>query len=236
MPPSRLAGSSRVACLEEFYVLLLQLQSATGLRRLRDCNGRMNWPARGVYFFLDDQEQRSDSNDVPRVVRVGTHALTTTSRTTVGNRLSQHRGSERSPGGNHRGSIFRLLVGEALVTRDGIDCATWGRGNNAPREVRQSERPIEAQVSSYIGGLPFLWLTIDDPPGPNSLRGHIERNAIALLSNRQRTALDAPGAGWLGSHSSRSKVQESGLWNQNHVDEDFDPGFLDTMRTLVQRR
>ena len=31
--------------------------------------------------------------------------------------------------------------------------------------------------------MPFLWLEVPDPPGPDSLRGYIERNAIVLLSN-----------------------------------------------------
>jgi hypothetical protein len=31
--------------------------------------------------------------------------------------------------------------------------------------------------------MPFLWLAIDDEPSAHGLRGHIERNAIALLSN-----------------------------------------------------
>jgi hypothetical protein len=49
------------------------------------------------------------------IVRVGTHALETGSQTTLWKRLSQHRGQARSGSGNHRGSIFRLIVGTALI-------------------------------------------------------------------------------------------------------------------------
>jgi len=42
--------------------------------------------------------------------------------TTLWARLSQHRGSAKSGGGNHRCSIFRLLVGRAL------ECATRRSG------------------------------------------------------------------------------------------------------------
>ena len=86
-----------------------------GFPQLRACHGRMPWPRRGVYFFFEEGEVRSDSGSGPRVVRVGTHALTDRSKTTLWNRLAQHRGVARSGGGNHRGSVFRLLVGQALL-------------------------------------------------------------------------------------------------------------------------
>jgi hypothetical protein len=40
--------------------------------------------------------------------------------------------------------------------------------------------------------MPFLWIAIDDEPGAKSLRGYVERNAIALLSNFEKEPLDAP--------------------------------------------
>jgi hypothetical protein len=102
----------RLSDLVRYYDLLDRLeQKLGGERRLSECSGRMDWPKRGVYFFFEPGEERRDSGHGPRVVRVGTHALTTNSRTTLWNRLSQHRGVEKSGGGNHRGSIFRLIVG-----------------------------------------------------------------------------------------------------------------------------
>ena len=83
--------------------------------------------------------------------------------------------------------------------------------------------------------MPFLWLDINDEPGPDSLRGVIERNAIALLSNHGRTPLDPPSPGWLGYASDRSLVRDSGLWNQRHAEETHDPAFLDVLETLIAR-
>jgi hypothetical protein len=40
-------------------------------------------------------------------------------------RLSQHRGYIKGGGGNHRGSIFRLIVGASLIERNGSTFATW---------------------------------------------------------------------------------------------------------------
>ena len=81
--------------------------------------------------------------------------------------------------------------------------------------------------------MPFVWLRVDDEPGPASMRRKIERNAIALLSNFDRPPLDPPSAQWLGRHCDRDRVRASGLWNQNHVDESYDPVFLDDVERLV---
>jgi len=81
----------------------------------------------------------------------------------------------------------------------------------------------------------FLWLGIDDQPGPDSLRAVIERNAIALLSNHERAAVDPPSPGWLGHSSDRPLVRRSGLWNQRHVEEAYDPTFLDVFQKIIEQ-
>lgn len=222
-------SQSRVEDTHRFYVLLDRLQEATGgVRRLSECHGRLDWPDRGVYFFFEDGEKRSASGNGGRVVRVGTHALKHGSRTRLWSRLSQHRGTAQSHGGNHRGSIFRLLIGTALMERDQLSCGTWGAGSSAPAEIRKSERELESHVSRVIGQMSLTWLDIDDDPSPSSLRGYIERNSIALLSNFNAEAADSPSPDWLGRHCNRLRVKQAGLWNQNHVDEQYDPAFLDT--------
>ncbi len=195
----------------------------------------MNWPNRGIYFFLEPGECRTDTGDGHRIVRVGTHALKSGSATKIWTRLSQHRGPARSGGGNHRGSIFRLIVGTALIEKDGHDYSSWGQGSSAPREIRDSEQPLECAVSEVVGEMPCLWLGIEDEPGPDSLRGYIERNAIALLSNFGKSPLDPPSQDWLGHFCNRERVRASGLWNSNHVDEDYDPAFLDTLEIFADQ-
>jgi hypothetical protein len=221
--------------LEQFYELLdLLEQKLGGARKLSDCNGRMNWPQRGVYFFREAGERRKHTGRGPRIVRVGTHALKTGSKTKLWTRLSQHRGQLGTGGGNHRGSIFRGIVGTALIARDRRRCPTWGEGSSAPGETRLKEQRLERAVSTVIRDMPFLWLAIDDDPGHDSLRGYIERNAIALLSNFDRKALDPPSRNWLGHFCDRERVRKSGLWNQNHVDETHDPAFLGVLEELIE--
>ena len=224
---------TRLRDLQRFYELLSALeQRLGGCRSLATCRGHMNWPQRGMYFFFEPGEQRSDSGSGPRVVRVGTHAVTSGSGTTLWQRLSQHRGTLHSGGGNHRGSIFRLIVGTALSGKDGTAMPIWN-DKAADRSMRALELAHEQRVSTVIGAMPFLWLAIDDEPSPQSLRGMIERNAIALLSNHGRPELDPPSAAWLGQFCDRERVRGSGLWNQRHVDEHHDPGFLDIFERLI---
>ena len=83
--------------------------------------------------------------------------------------------------------------------------------------------------------MPFLYLDIDDVPSPDSLRGVIERNSIALLSNFQKSPIDPPSQDWRGLRCNREKVRLSGLWNQNHVDEVYDPAFLQILETLINK-
>ena len=239
-------ATDRVSDTVRFYELLSNLAAGIGgCRRLAECNGRMNWPQRGVYFFFEPDESRSFSGTGNRVVRVGTHALKDDARTTLWRRLSQHRGNAKGDGGNHRSSIFRLLVGGALARRG--DCPlppSWGVDADAqtaaqrlrlasPAAVKDAEADLERRVSAYIGQMPFLWLDVPDAPGPRSARGRIERHTIALLSHARAAAADRPSANWLGVHSDRLLVRKSGLWNSKHVEEDTAAGFLSEMTALV---
>jgi hypothetical protein len=226
----------RLADLTTFYRILSGVEERLGGKlSLGDCHGRMPWPDRGVYFFFEEGEHRSDSGSGARVVRVGTHALREGSRTTLWNRLSQHRGVAKSGAGNHRTSALRALVGASMLASDpDLECATWGRRTTAPREVRRAERLHEARVSRHVGSMRLLVVGIDDSPGPASARAYIVRNAVALLSNYDRRALDPPSEAWLGLSSPRESVRRSGLWNAEHVNESHGPGFLSRLEALAE--
>lgn len=237
----------RHADLGRLYAILESLaKSLNGKRSLAECDGRMVWPTRGVYFLFEPGEARSDTGMGPRVVRIGTHALKAGSGTSLWQRLSQHRGVAATGGGNHRGSIFRLLVGTAIKNRNElVEPRSWGVGADpgaaarslglTREQVLNAERSLETMVSEKICRMPFLWLSVDDVAGPQSHRGLIERNAIALLSNHGKLAIDPPSSSWLGNHCDRERVRLSGLWNNNHVDDLYDPGFLDIMEQRVEQ-
>lgn len=221
--------------LIRFYQLLEHLEQKIGGKLLlSDCDGRTSMPSRGVYFFMEPGEVRTDTGDGLRIVRVGTHGLKLGAKSTLWERLSQHKGTVTSGGGNHRGSIFRLLVG-TTIHGTGIESSTWGQRSTAKGDIRRNEESIEQEVSSIIRNMPFLYLTVDDAADPASVRGIVERHSIALLSNRLNPSLDPPSRAWRGHRCDRERVRLSGLWNQKHVDENYDPAFLQTVESLIDR-
>ncbi|UWG47426.1 Uncharacterized protein HSRCO_1139 [Halanaeroarchaeum sp. HSR-CO] len=225
--------------LDKFYSLLDELEETVGgKRKLKNCHGRMDWPNRGVYFFFHPSETRESTHQL-RVTRIGTHAVSAGSGTSLWDRLRTHRGAKRGTyenGGNHRGSVFRKRIGEALIERDGHqrEYPEWGVGSSAARELRLEELEMERRVSEYLRDLPFLWVRVDDEPSPESDRAYIERNAIAMVSNVGGKSIDSRNEKWLGHYSPVRDIRESGLWNINHVSEEYRPEFLDSLARYIE--
>jgi hypothetical protein len=206
---------NRKSDLDHFYKILKDLRERLrGYRFLRDCTGKSGWPERGVYFFFEDGEFREDGETL-RVLRVGTHAITASSKTTLWSRLHTHRGHS-DLGGNHRGSIFRKRLGEGLWRKQEYPeekIHTWGVLNSASKTVRLAETALECEVSTYLGKMPLLWIGMPDAPSPKSDRAYLELNSIALLSNFERQAIDPPSPDWLrtqiwGAHDTRIRLVE----------------------------
>ena len=221
--------STRASDLLRFYRLLGDIETLNGgMRRMARADPAAPWPKRGVVWFFEQSELRTNTGGGLRVVRVATHALKPELQSTLWDRLSH------DASGTHRGSVLRTVLGTAL--RDlmgGAEPQSWGRGATPPADSVRQELTLEAAVSLYISQMPFLYLAVDDAPGPHSLRGFIERNSVALLSNYARTPIDPPSAAWLGRRSNKEKVAQSGLWNIQHVDEAYDPSFMDAMKRMI---
>lgn len=140
-----------------------------------------------MYFCRESGEQKFDTGVDPRIVRVGTKAPKAALGTELWTRPLQHKSQPATGSGNHRGSIFRLLVGAALIRRDSFQGPTWGIGNIANPDLRESASAcLERDVSRIIGNMPFAWLSIEDDAGPQSLRGYIERNSIRIRPGQRR--------------------------------------------------
>ena len=169
-----------------------------------------------------------------RVVRIGTHAVSEGSKATLWNRLRTHRGGSDGLG-NHRGSIFRLHVGESLIRRGGLEpiFPTWGKGRAESADIRSAEEEIELAASEHIGDMEVAWLEVPDASSADSDRSYLERNFIALLAG-PTGPLDLPSGGWLGRWSTRDAITSSGLWNVNHVYETFDMTSLDVFEQHIE--
>lgn len=80
--------NDRQADLRRFYRILDALENRIGGERTLDqCSGKLAWPERGVYFFRETGETRSDCGNGSRIVRVGTHGLKAGSGTKLWTRL-----------------------------------------------------------------------------------------------------------------------------------------------------
>lgn len=221
-------NASHVADAMELYDCIYRMAEETGgVRTFNECTGKMYWPQRGVYFFVDFNERSILSEGHPRIVRIGTHAISAGSKTTLWHRLKTHKGTIQGDG-NHRGSIFRLHVGNAIIKKEGLLCDTWGMGQNASKEIREREKYIEHMVSDYIGQLGVIVLDVDDMPAATSVRAFVEKNSIALLSSTN-SSFNFSTTDWLGNYSSRAEITGSCLWNINYINADYDGGLLERL-------
>lgn len=223
--------------VSSFYRIMRDLYSfQDGGRRLIDCSGKLDWPQRGVYFFLEEQNDtrgRMRRHGMPRITRIGTHAVSLGSKTTLWDRLSTHRGTSEGLG-SHRSSIFRLHVGHALVraAKDGTRLETWGVGQSASADIRKDEANLERKVSETLGLMKVLWLDVPDSPMASSDRAFVERNAIGALS--RYNLLNAFESNlWLGNYSAEYRITLSGLWNLNHLFEQPHGAFLGVLQHYV---
>lgn len=77
---------TREGDLERFYELLADLEERVGgTRRLGECTGYMDWPDPGVYgvYFVFARVERRARSDRPRLTRIGTHAVSAGSGTSL---------------------------------------------------------------------------------------------------------------------------------------------------------
>jgi hypothetical protein len=204
-------------------------RAQAGGRRFQECRGTSGWPQRGIYIILESDEGAAPG----RVVRVGTHAVSAGSSTTLWQRLISHKGTTQGVG-SHRSSIFRSHVGRAILRRGPNQAVpiSWGVGQTAPAAVRETEIALERDVSAYIAQLRVLWLDVSDAAGPNSDRAYLERNLIGTYS---RLGLVRPRCrtGWLGEWSPDWRIAASGLWNLDHLFVRPDCRFVDVVAYYV---
>jgi len=219
--------------IEIFYKALKKLESGVGGKRLiSQCTGNQIWPKKGVYFFFEPGEIRTRVGEGLRIVRVGTHGVSSGSKATLWNRLRTHRGTIDG-NGNHRSSIFRLHVGAAISIRDSsYQVSSWGIGQTSDSRIREAEKILEQKVSSHIGNMCVLWLAIDDESSPASDRAYIERNIIGLLIGIDGP-INPPSRNWLGCFSPDERIRNSGLWNLDFLNYPYSSDCMDIFNEYV---
>lgn len=216
--------------LEATYKAITRLTGHSKLRSLREVVAQ-GMPEAGVYLFFDPQESRMKDLTRLRVVRVGTHGVAAGSKATLRNRMRTHLGTAAGEG-NHRSSIFRLHVGRSILNSGrGPDVRTWG-SSSANKESLIAERSLEKTVSDYLSRLQVVLIDIPGISDKANDRSYIEQNLIAVFSNRCKP-LDPPSYQWLGNYSDKREIRKSGLWNVNHVEQRFDPQYVEVLNRYV---
>lgn len=190
-------------------------------------------PKRGVYIFLDPAE-RNFRGLGPRVVRIGTHAVSAGSQASLRGRLRTHLGPANEIG-NHRSSIFRLHVGRAMLEAGPghASLPTWGAGQDADLQIKALELEHEVAVSRYLQRLQVVLLDIDDEPSKDSMRARVEMQLIALFSDTMRP-IDLPTSEWLGLKSPVASIRQSGLWNIRGVGGKYDASGVGSIAALLE--
>jgi len=227
------------AIIDDFYNLINELREVLGgYRYLTYFTKNTDITSHGVYFFFEQGEYRKNLDEL-RITRVGTHAVSKNSGSVLLDRLLQHRGYAREGGGNHRQSVFRRHVGNAILNKinKANEYKLWNVKKGVPSTIRTSEQVIEEKVSTHIRKMPFLWLAVLGDSHKDNMRSFIEKNSIALLSNYMKEeCVNPPTRKWLGRYSPEEEILKSGLWNIKYTDrKHVDPKFLPQFKELITK-
>jgi hypothetical protein len=181
-------------------------------------------PENGIYVLFEKGETGHGMN---RIVRVGTH----TGEGKLPSRLKEHFLKE-----NKDRSIFRKNIGRAILTKandpflDQWEMNLTSRAEKAEnwhRVDHHKKAIVEKQVTEYIQN--HFWFVVL-PVNPKESRLKLESRLISTVSRCKECG---PSMDWLGLHSPKIKIQESGLWLVNELyKEPFSRAEFDYFRKL----
>jgi hypothetical protein len=183
-------------------------------------------PKNGIYFFYEKGELNTH-DDKLGIVRVGTHK-----GDNFRSRISEHylldgmkRFDNNSPAPKDR-SIFRKNIGRALLNKKNSEYLPIWEQDFTTKAVQQKYRhkrdtAFEYSVETEITGIlrktfNFRFIEIDDQELRMGKKG-LEGRLIGTLSHCR---LCKPSSQWLGNHSPKKQIRESGLWLIQHLNDD----------------
>jgi hypothetical protein len=181
-------------------------------------------PDDGIYFFYEEGEHSGHSGQ-PRIVRIGTHrdgnfrSRIADHFLSDGRRLDLH---VNKPAPKDR-SIFRKQLGRALLAKDkdpylevwNIDFTTRrNRQTYGNRRNLTKERDIEEEVSRLLREkFSFRCLELELAVARMGSAG-LEAALIGTVAN---CGVCKPSPTWLGLHSPKLEIRQSGLWLVQHL-------------------
>ena len=165
-------------------------------------------PQNGIYILF---EQGEAFDQMDRVVRVGTH----TGNNQLQFRLCQHFVDE-----NKDRSIFRKNIGRCFLNKEShsylkiweLDFTTRDQRKTNPHLIdRILQEQLEKRISRYIqNNMTFSVIEVNH----KSERLRLESRIVSTVSLCKNCK---PSDNWLGQHSPKSRIKESGLWQVNEL-------------------
>lgn len=165
-------------------------------------------PLNGIYILFENGEITHNTN---RIVRVGTH----NGDGRLPSRLKSHFIKE-----NKDRSIFRKNIGRALLNKVSDPFLEQWELDMTSRETRENfqnkvdnykQKQVEHQVTQYIQQ--NFWFVVF-PIDKREDRLFWESRIISTVSWCNECK---PSDNWLGLHSPKEKIRESGLWLVNEL-------------------
>lgn len=164
-------------------------------------------PKNGIDVFFEKGET---GHGTDRVVRIGFHLA----EGGLPGRLNQHFES------NKNNSVFRQNIGSCFLNESNNPYLDIWRKQMNPKKMREKygylvdeelEKILEKQVDEYIrDNFTFCILAVDNRE--ERLRLKSELVSTVSLCNECK-----PSKNWLGSKSTKAKIIESGLWQENNL-------------------
>jgi len=197
------------------------------LRRYSFPFDKERMPKNGIYILFEKGEifEKDD-----RVVRVGTH----TGFNKLPSRLNEHFLRE-----NKDRSIFRKNIGRAILNKEKNDFLKYWDIDLTTKDAREKyehkvnfelKDETEMRVSDYIQkNFSFVVFELDNKDS----RLHFEKKLISTFS---LCAESNPSINWLGNHSPKTKIRDSGLWQVNQLWKDrlTDDEFIE-LETFIKK-
>ncbi len=165
-------------------------------------------PRNGIYVLFENGEE---AHGPKRIVRIGTH----TGNDQLRSRLTQHFINE-----NKDRSIFRKNIGRSLLNRNqdafleawNLDLTTRAaKAAHSHRVDFEKQRQVEKRVSERIQK--HFRFAVIEVQGKKT-RLELESKLISTISLCDDCC---PSKEWLGLHSPKRKIRESGLWQVNEL-------------------
>lgn len=185
-------------------------------------------PENGIYFFYEKSEIWGYGGYKPRIVRIGTHK--------DGNfrgRIKEHflfdeakMNFDATKPAPHERSIFRKNIGRALLNKERDDYLKIWEIDFTTRTNReeygylrdiQKEKKIELEITRILRkNFSFRFIIINSQIKRMGSEG-LESSLIGTIAHCK---LCRPSNNWLGNHSPKKQIRESGLWLVHHLKAD----------------